>query len=146
VVLSASGQAFDANIIVKRTLETRRDPQSDDPTQTVSIPTLGGSLHFPAVQEILDHHPEDIPGFHELLDPLGMFATVTFDLGDYNPATQQLVLPYDVPGYAGGSFGELTGTLSGGKFTGDWFSKPFGDAGTFVLTVEPGTAQQGGQS
>lgn len=133
VTLDGSGQAFDATITIKRTMETQRDPQSDDPSDTVSLPTLTGSLRFPAIDNL---QPADYPGFHALLDPMGGYATVLFDLGDYDPSTQQLVLPYTVPGYSSGNFGELTGTLTNGTYQGDWFCKPLGDTATFSFQLQ----------
>jgi hypothetical protein len=138
-VLTGSGQSFDATIFLKRSMQTQRDPQSDDPSQTVSLPTLAGCLRFPAISNL---QPDDWPGFHALLGPLGGNAVVTFDLGDYDPSSQQLVLPYNVAGSSGGTYGELTGTLKNGQYQGDWFSKPYGDAGTFNLNILAGGQNQ----
>lgn len=139
ITLTGSGESFDSTVVIKRTMQTERNPQSDDPSDTVSLPTLTGCLRFPALENL---PLNDWPGFHELLGPLGENITVTFDLGDYDPSTLQLVLPYTVSGYSGGTYGELSGALQNGKYHADWFSKPYGDAGTFDLTLQPGAKDE----
>jgi hypothetical protein len=64
---------------------------------------------------------------------MGGFLRVIFDFGDYSPMSQNLILPYTIPGYAVGAFGELSGNLQSGHFKGMWFSNPFGNVGIFDI-------------
>lgn len=133
VTLSGSNQVFDAVLEAHRAMENVRSSESTDPTATISLPRLSGDVRFPAIDNL---QPEDYPGFHALLDPLGGYATALFGFGNYDPKSTQLVLPYTVPGYSSGSFGEFTGTLLDGHFKGTWFCNAIGTVGTFDLAKE----------
>lgn len=140
MLLAESHQKFDFRLEVRRIVHNERAPQSQNPSETVQIPKLSGSLSFPALDRL---SIVDYANFQALLNPLGGFSRVMFDYGDYNPNTKILVLPYAVPGYSSGNFGELTGNLNTSHFTGKWFAKPFGDVGTFDATLTSLDPQEG---
>jgi hypothetical protein len=75
----------------------------------------------------------DYANFQELFQPMGGIGRITFDFGDYNPISQDLVLPYTVPNYSNGNFGEISGKLTENHFIGTWFSNPFGIVGNFDI-------------
>ena len=125
-----SDQDFRVLIDVKRTSIIERVPQSQNPSETIEVPKLSGSMTFPALTNL---DLRDYLHFQELLKPMGGVLIVTFDFGDYSALSQSLILPYTVPGYASGLFGEVSGTLQGDHFIGTWFTNPLGDVGTFDL-------------
>ncbi len=129
-----SREVFDVVLDIKRVYQNERLNQGQDPTQTVNIPKLSGSMQFPLLQEI---GMSDYSHYSDLIDPMGGFTMTMFDFGDYEPNTHLLVLPYTVSGYSQGSFGELQGHLENNKFTGTWFSKPLGTVGKFTMTISP---------
>jgi hypothetical protein len=132
--LNASAQNFDTVVQVSLSPEITRNSQNpNDQSETVETPKLQGSLNFPVLTGL---DISDLATYSALTGPMGGYLTVTFDFGDYNPRTQQLILPYTVTGYSQGSLGELNGTLSNGLFHGTWFSKPLGDVGIFDLTQD----------
>jgi hypothetical protein len=131
MTMASSQQNFDVDVQIKRVLENTHPESSTDPTVTAQVPKLAGGMHFPLIDQI---SATDFPFFSEMLQPMGGYQTVLFDFGDLDAATGALLLPYSVPGYSQGVFGELTGTLTGSQFSGTWFSKSFGTVGSFTLT------------
>jgi len=130
VHITDSNEDFDCVIEVKRTSEFTRLTQSQDQTETVEVPKLGGSVRFPILKNV---QMEDLSSYSSLTTPMGGYLTVMFDFGNYNPRNKKLILPYTVPAYADHSFGEFNGTLTQGHYKGTWFSKPLGNIGTFDL-------------
>lgn len=135
VHLNDSDQDFDCVVELEMTSEFTRISQGEDQTTTVEVPKLTGSMRFPVLDGI---SIEDMSSYAALTRPMGSYSKVLFDFGNYNPRSHRMILPYLVPGYSGSSFGELQGTLVGGHYVGTWFSKPFGDVGTFKLTRSQG--------
>lgn len=134
--LIASNQDFIFRLEIKRVSIIERAPQSQNPSETIEVPKLSGAMTFPALIHL---DLRDYGSFQELLNPMGGFLRVIFDFGDYSPTSQNLILPYTIPGYAFGSFGEVSGILQDGHFRGTWFSNPFGDVGVFdIIKNNPG--------
>lgn len=132
--LTQSGESFATQLTIQRVMENQRTTQSTDPSVTVALAKLSGNLRFPAIDRIDSSDHSEFTDYAEILNPLGGLGTALIDFGDYNPKNSQLVLPYNVASYTQGSYGELSGTLGQGHFTGSWFSKPYGTVGTFDLT------------
>jgi hypothetical protein len=132
--LIASNQSFDCQIEIKRVSIIERAPQSQNPSETIEVPKLSGSMSFPGLARI---DSRDYGNFQEILTPLGGFIRVLFDYGDYSPMSQKLILPYTVPGYTQTYFGEILGNIKDGHFVGTWFSNAVGDVGTFDLVQNP---------
>jgi hypothetical protein len=80
---------------------------------------------------------QDYSNFQELLQPMGGILRVTFDFGDYSPMSQDLILPYTVPNYSAGNFGQISGRLKNNHFIGNWFANAFGNVGTFDIVKTP---------
>lgn len=138
LTLDSSERTYDMVVDIKITTEVTRVASSQDQTETVEVPKLTGALRFP----VLDIATErDLPRFAELTQPMGGFMKVLFSEGNFSPNTTSLILDYTVPGYSGDTLGELEGTLSDGHFSGIWYSKPFGNIGTFDLILQQPTAK-----
>jgi hypothetical protein len=131
VVLAKDGHSYGAVLDLQRVYENMRLTQAEDPTQTINLPKLSGSLKFPFLEKV---SVDSFKKYADLTNPMGGFSILLFDFGDYDPQTQLLVLPYGVNGYDQGSFGELQGKLSDGVFTGSWWAKPLGEVGSFRFT------------
>ncbi len=133
--LAASNQDFECELQVQRLIKTENTPATTaDPTQTVQVPQLGGSLHFKVIDRLYQDKDSSLfSDFNSLLEPMGLQYSVLFDHGDYQSQTQIMTLPYSVIGYDK-IYGELTGTLSNGEYKGTWTSKNDGTVGTFDLT------------
>ena len=128
--LIESDQDFNVLLEVKRVTMIERAPQSQNPSETIEVPKLSGAMTFSA----LTHFDlRDYGNFQELLKPMGGFLRVIFDFGDFSSLSQNLILPYSIPGYSLGTFGEISGVLQNGHFKGTWFANPFGDVGTFDI-------------
>jgi hypothetical protein len=142
--LKSTDQVFTVNLDIKRVTEPEHSQDSQDPSDTISVPKLSGAMTFPALDNISQ---EDRASFGALMDPMGHYTTATFDYGDFDPSTTQLTLPYSVSGSTG-TYGEMSGTLVINPntglyhFSGSWFSKPFGTVATFELDVTPRGANQ----
>ena len=136
ITLTDGAKSYDCILQLKRTSQFTRDSQSQDGSESIEVPQLGGSMSFPALRNL---PMSDLSTYSALTEPMGGYLTVMFDAGNYNPRTLKMVLPYTVPGYSQASLGELDGTLTDGHFTGTWFSKPVGIVGTFDLTQTSGT-------
>jgi hypothetical protein len=135
VLLAQTHQNFAMSLNVRRIMQPAHSPQSQDPSESVSIPELIGNIRFPALDSL---SLEDLPSFTALTDPMGGNLRANIQDGSYDGTT--LVLPYSVNG-ATGIYGELSGQLVNGHFTGSWFSEePSGTVGTFDLTIAPGSA------
>jgi hypothetical protein len=143
VHLISTDEDFAVTLDIQRVYEPEQSQNSQDPSETVSIPKLSGQMTFTALKNL---SLADYSHFGPLLDPMGGFSIATFDYGDFNPTNNQLILPYSVAG-ATGTYGELTGTLAPDPqtgiyhYSGSWFSKPFGTVGTFELDVAPRGSQ-----
>ncbi|MDB5039138.1 MAG: hypothetical protein JWQ35_2666 [Bacteriovoracaceae bacterium] len=139
-------QDVDVIFNLKRFTENIRTPQADQPNETVQISKLAGTISFP----ILDHSDgKDIDmlsdsNFTVLLNAMGRYRRVMIDYGDFNTKTLELNLPYQVPGYSQGNFGEFTGELSGDAYAGNWYAKPYGTVGNFVV-IRQNTSSAGAQ-
>jgi hypothetical protein len=142
--MTRSGESFAATLTLERVMDNARTTQSTDPSVTTSLPKLSGNLGFPALIKVIQSDPDSRADYTELLNPLGQQGTALIDMGDYNPKSRQLVLPYLVSSYSTQiSFGELKGTLDDGHFTGTWFSKPYGTVATFDLYLTTAQATGG---
>jgi|GEM_PF-4671246 len=131
VHLLKSNQDFQADLVLKVVMEPARSQQPENPSETVSVAKLSGSLSFPALDAVSG---QDYSSFSGLVAPMGGFQKMLFDYGDYTPATSDLILPYSVSGYADGRFGQVEGHLNAGVLTATWFAKPFGEVATMTLT------------
>lgn len=134
VTLAVSDQRFDVVIDLEVIPQNAHSANSVDPTVVAKIPVLGGSMHFPAMDNL---GADDLSDFSGLTDPMGQCSRVNIDFGDYNASTNEILLPYTIPNYSTGSYGELSGTFTHGatqdRFTGQWTSK-LGLAGTFDVS------------
>lgn len=128
VRLLRSNQTYAAELTIKRVRDIVRATQPDQPTDTVEVPKLVATLTFPSIERAASR---ELPKYKDLLLPMGNMRRLIVDYGNFYPATHALTLPYMVPGYAQGPYGELAGELSGDRFTGTWFAKPLGDVATF---------------
>ena len=138
-------QDFDCQIILSVVPQTENSPQSEDPSETVQVARLGGSIAFPALQ----HLPtQDYAGFQDLLNPLDDLSVVKVDYGDYNPnITPPVTLPYLAQDQKT-DFGTFSGQIIGDEFTGIWFADDFGNVGRFDLhrTSKTPAALNGGSN
>ena len=130
-----SGASFDATLELDRVYVNARLSGSEDPTQTLNLPQLSGSMTFTLLEKT---SVSDYKNYSDIINPMGGFSTVLFDYGDYDTHTHLLVLPYGVSGYNQGNFGELQGELKDGTFTGTWFAKPLGVVGKFSFVQTQG--------
>jgi hypothetical protein len=128
--LIASDQNFDVVLNVKRVIMIERAPQSQNPSETIEVPKLSGSMSFLALSNM---DPRDYAYFQELLKPMGGYLIVTFDFGNYSSLSKSLILPYIIPNQSNGPFGVISGILEGDHFKGTWFANPLGNVGTFDL-------------
>jgi hypothetical protein len=132
IVLSSSKQTFAMTIQLQRVYETTKSPDSQDPSDSIKIPKLGGNISFPALTAT-----NGLTGdyqFGELFDAMGLHSSVFIDYGDYDPTDNSLILPYTISELST-DYGQLSGTLINGHFSGSWFSKgsTLGTVGTFEL-------------
>ena len=131
--LKASDQNFLCLLTLQRVSIIERAPQSQNPSETIEVPKLSGSMTFPALANM---DIQDYGNFQELLSPLGGNMRVLIDYGDYSPMSQNLILPYSIPGYAQ-TYGEISGRIVNNHFIGTWFSSPLGEVGTFDIVRTP---------
>lgn len=127
--LVRSGMDFDVNMIVVRGEDNVHAPQSSDPTLTVRVPKLAGSMRFPAVENAGSSAYVSMP---ELIQATGGYGVLPFDNGDYDPQTRQIYFPFSVPGHQG-EYGEVRGAFNNGRYTGTWLSNSYRTVGTFEL-------------
>lgn len=128
VTLAKSGRPFRILIIMSRGEDNIHSPQSSDPTLTARVPKIAGSLQLPALD---DSGYSSAP---ELVNAMGGLGALPFDNGDYNPANQQIYLPFNVPSHQG-EYGEVRGTFNNGRFTGTWFSESYQTIGDFDVSL-----------
>jgi len=134
VLLAETHQPFAMKLNVRRIMQPAHSSQSQDPSESVSIPELTGNIGFPALEHKSE---EELAKLTALTDPMGGNTQANIQDGGYDGTT--LVLPYSVNG-ATGIYGELIGQLVGGHFTGTWISEEAsGTAGTFDLMITPGS-------
>ena len=128
VHLIQSNQDFDATLTIQRVWENSHVSGSPDPTSTTELPTLKGNLDF----SVLDGN-DTTSDLSNLRTPLGLGNSAQFDFGNYSDKTQEMVLPYSVPHYSLGTFGSLSGKISGNHYQGTWFANYIqgGKVGTF---------------
>lgn len=134
ITMAGTGTVYEGQLEVGRILEEKSD---GNPTETVSVPRLEGSLRFPVLEAITSE--EVFSKYDELINPMGRQESVVFDMGDFDPRTKILLLPYAVAGYGQSSeFGRLSGALTpNGHFIGKWTAKPMGIVATFDLILQP---------
>lgn len=126
VHLVKSNQDYDCSLttaVVMRSV-------GQEPNDEVQVPGLMGSVEFPALNQAT---LSDLSQFADLVEPMGGDSRIQVNNGEYVPASGQLNLPYFVPGSSSGIFGEFTGAIVNGHFKGIWFSKDYGNVGTFDL-------------
>jgi hypothetical protein len=129
VHLIQSDQDFDATLSIHREWVNSHVSGSPDPTSTTELPTLKGNLDF-AVLDEKDIASDDLSN---LRMPLGQGDSAQFDFGNYSDKTQVMVLPYSVAHYALGTFGSLSGKITGNHYQGTWYANYIqgGKVGTF---------------
>jgi hypothetical protein len=133
-----SDQDYDTNLSLQVVQQNIHSSTSQDPTDTVRVPMLAGSLRFPAIDAAGSDAYSTLP---DLVQATGGYGAVSFSYGDYNPLNQSLNLPFAVNGQAPGVYyGTVTGTLDGGAFTGQWYSESSRLVGSFTLTKCQGQA------
>ena len=137
VSINQNRKSYDCTLQIKRTSQFTRDSQSQDGSESIEVPQLGGGMHFSALENL---SMSELSNYSVLTEPMGGYLTVMFDSGNYNPRTLKMVLPYTVPGYSQASLGELEGSLNNGHFQGTWFAKPVGIVGTFDLVQTSGSS------
>ena len=135
--VTSSNQDFDCQVDVTRTSVFVRNTGAQVGAETIEVPRLSGSIRFPSLEAA---SMSDLASFSTLTAPMGGYLKVLFDSGEYNPRSQKMILPYSVPGYSEGEFGELNGILTNGTYQGTWFSKPYGNVGTFTLKFQKADA------
>jgi hypothetical protein len=131
VHLTDSDEDFDANLSLQIIEDNEHSSSSTDPTDTVQVPKLAGSLTFPAIKNQGSAAYSTLP---ELMQATGGTEAISFTYGDYNPGTQIINLPFNVPNGPQGDYGSLSGTLNGNQFSGTWYSESSQAVGTFTLT------------
>jgi len=122
-------------------MEPARSSQSQDPSESVSIPVLTGPMSFPALENLQNEdiadQLDDLRNFSALTAPMGLNWRANITDGTFDGTN--LVLPYSVSG-SSGIYGELNGQLSGGHYAGTWLAEePSSTVGTFDLVVTPGS-------
>jgi len=141
-----SGADFQVELVLARGEDNLHSSQSTDPTLTAQVPKLAGGMHFPKA----DAAGEDlIHAYPELYMDMGGVGAVTFDNGDFTPSAGstsngKIYLPFSVPGHTNGEYGEVSGTITNGEFTGSWNANAFRSRGNF--DVVPGKCPAGGSS
>jgi hypothetical protein len=105
-------------------------PSPRDPTVNISVPRLGGFLSFPLLRKL---KPDQLVDYQDVIVPLGGFILAGIDMGDYNPNSHNMNLPYVVSQFGTGPFGAFQGELSEDGFVGQWNSRLERLVGTFNL-------------
>jgi hypothetical protein len=138
-------QVFTVKLDVHRVMEPEHSQDSQDPSDTIMVPKLSGSMTFAALSATDNDNSVVLKDgyFGPLMDPMGGFSMANFSYGNFDPANNnQLVLPYSVTGVTG-TYGQLSGTLTLNSatglyhYSGTWSANPFGDVGSFELDVTP---------
>ncbi len=130
---------------LSRTDLTVHSAQTADPTSTVQSPTLVGSMMFPALSAVVNsdnanEQSSAVVTYHDLIHAMGGSYTISITDGFYDSDSGAVSLPFSIPGYTQGNFGQLTGTIANGNFShGVWQSDSFSTVGTFDLTLCSGS-------
>jgi hypothetical protein len=127
--LLKSGSDFKVELDLEVVEDNTHSSSSTDPTDTVQVPKLAGSMSFPAITNAGSAAYSSLP---DLIQATGGYGTVSFSYGDYNPVNQVINLPFTLPG-GQASYGSVNGTLAGTTFSGTWFSESGQKVGTFSL-------------
>lgn len=141
VLLAQTHQSFAMQLSLSRQMEPARSAQSQDPSESVSIPILEGPMSFPVLDalenEDVTDQLEDILHFKALTAPMGLNWRANLKNGTFDGTN--LVLPYSV-GNSSDIYGELNGQLVDGHYTGNWLAEePSSTVGTFDLVVQNGS-------
>jgi hypothetical protein len=126
--MTETGKKYDAVLYCTLIYKVIASPQ--DPAQTISIPKISGSLHFPFLEHIKD---DSYIKYEELLLPMGGYLLLSFDNGDFDMDNHELDLPYPIPQFPERTWGELQGQLVNDVLTGSWITKMHGVVGRFRL-------------
>ena len=127
--LISYSRPFDCVVTLGIVPQIEKSPQSESPSETARIATLGGNIAFPALAHL---KPEDEEGLAPLLAPLNWISHVDLSYGDYGRSDHTFALPY-LDSKHESTFGHFSGTIDGDQMTGTWSANDFGDVGTFVL-------------
>lgn len=128
-----SDQDYQANLKLQIVEQNEHSSTSQDPTDTVRVPMLGGNLSFPALANQGQAGYSTLP---DLIQATGGYGAVGFTYGDYNPLDKTVNLPFSLPGAAAGStYGSLVGTLDDSGLAGQWYSQSSQLLGTFTFTL-----------
>jgi hypothetical protein len=128
--LVQSNLDFEVHLTLKVVSDNVHSSSSTDPTDTVQVPKLAGTMTFPAIANEGSAAYSTLP---DLIQATGGYGSVAFTYGDYNPMNHKINLPFTVPGAAQGNYGAVTGGLEGDTFTGSWYSEASQLVGTFTI-------------
>jgi hypothetical protein len=143
VLLAQTHQSFAMTVDLSRSTKPAPSAQSQDPSESVSVPVLTGDMSFPVLENLkkvdtnIQDYFDDLRNFSALTAPMGINVRANFLEGTFDGTN--LTLPYSVSG-SSGIYGELNGQLSGGNFTGKWLAEePTSMVGTFSLVLTSGS-------
>jgi hypothetical protein len=127
-----SDQDYQANLTLNLATQDVHSSTSQDPTSTVRLPMLGGSMTFPQLVNDKNSPYSDMP---DLIQATGASGSIGFTTGDYNPLDKSINLPFTAAGsQAGTIYGSVVGTLNGNTFTAQLFTQSSQLLGTFSFT------------
>jgi hypothetical protein len=128
ITMRSTGRTYNVQVAMTIEYETVRQSQGQDSTIVTVVPKLSGSMRFPELNNL---KLPDLNNFKDLMQATGGFSIVTFDLGDFDPETTRLILPYSLSSLSSGTYGSLQGKLINNGFKGVWIAKPLGEVADF---------------
>lgn len=129
MLMYATNKRYNAVLDCTIIYKVIQSPQ--DPSQTISIPKVSGTLTFTVLMNL---HGASPMKYMDLLGPMAFYNLVGFNSGDYDPDTHDFNLPYSVPEFPNDVWGQLQGKLDHDVFLGQWTTKVDGTVGRFQLT------------
>jgi hypothetical protein len=95
-----------------------------------SFPIVTGLMTFPVLES---SPPSEAAKCIDLIEATGYFMKVFISEGFFDSAKNTLQLPFSIPAYTRGNYGEIDATLSTDHLVGVWMTKPMGQVATFDL-------------